>query len=213
MHISLIGAIISSLNICELAIHSPTRVRCHMALHTRVPNQQTQKSRCMPTRYYLLVNLAMPSSSRIIILASTWVPTQPIGIKVGNSKSMHNLEIILLEDESPTCKLPRELARLHQPLERLMIGDKGKLRAKQVTSEVCYSPYCYQTLSLVRTITRLCCVVRTTGICNHKLITRIIKLCQHRSKSQHTPISVQLEWTPPDRSPQDRRGHQLVLEL
>src|SRR5450759_2831885 len=92
-----------------------------------------------------------------------------------------------------------------------MIGNKGKLRAKQVTSEVCYSPYCCQTLSLVRTITRLCCVVRTTGICNHKLITRIIKLCQHGSQPGHTPSSVLPEWTPPSRSAQDRRGHQLVI--
>jgi hypothetical protein len=49
---------------------------------------------------------------------------------------MYYLKVILLQNKSPTCKLSRQLVGLHQPLERLVISDKGEFGAEQITSEV-----------------------------------------------------------------------------
>lgn len=76
-----------------------------------------------------------------------------------------------------------------------------------------HSPYWCQTLALVRTIPRLCCIVQTASIRNHKLLVRIIIMCQHCSKFQHTSISEQLVGTTSNEFTQDGSIHQLGLGL
>jgi hypothetical protein len=173
------GVIIPNLKIWKLAIYPLIRVWCHVAFHTRVHTQQTQKANaCQPGTISLST-----SPCHLVPILSSWLVH---GFRLNLSASRFATPGLCITWKSYSYKL----IRLHQPLEGLVISDKGKLCVKRITPEVCNSPHRCQTLSFVWTIAWLRCIVWTIRIGHHKLLPFIITLCQHYSKSQHTQISV-----------------------
>jgi hypothetical protein len=141
-----------------------------------------------------------------IQVINTWVPTQPICILVDYFNSMFDIKVIFLKNESPFCQLPHELIKLHEQFQWLVICDQNEWATKQIILECGDNPHGCQRFPFIFIwiIFDVWLAIGLTCISHHvKLSIFFIKLCENHSKTQNTPIYVQLEGMASNRSLQN----------
>jgi hypothetical protein len=76
-------------------------------------------------------------------------PQHGIHVLMCNTRSVNNLEFILLKYKRPTNLLTSKLVIGHQPLDRLVVGIQSELGAIKIRPEMYDSPYNCKTLLFV----------------------------------------------------------------
>ncbi len=124
-----------------------------------------------------------------IFKGSEGSPWHGIRILMCNTKSMNNLELILLKYKRPMSYFTITLIIVHQPCDRLAVGIQSEIRAIKIGPKMYDSPYNSKALPLIWRVVALSLIV-SGFIGDNIFFTFFIKLAKNSSNTKSTPVSV-----------------------
>lgn len=142
----------------------------------------------MPFKNCFFITIFILSSSNQVFFSSTWITRNSIDIQITNICPMHNLKVVFLKKQSPSCKLASKPVWFCMLLQRLMVGYQYKILTIQSRLKVSNHPNYYQDLSFIRWVIWLCIVITSRNKYNDIFPSFIIFLCQDSSQFYCTPI-------------------------